>query len=148
MSDAITIDNFPIETSVQWAEAQESLETKYISDSPYISTHTEITVVKPKHQSLDALFETHKKAPTWAHFIAPEGFHNQSNRFFTHTIIPNTHTDELLGRLEDMLEDIKKAQKKTQEEQYETLKGFFKVAVDLDKMLTEARSRVLQFRKG
>ncbi|MCH9631250.1 MAG: hypothetical protein S4CHLAM37_12720 [Chlamydiia bacterium] len=148
MSDAVTIDNIPLEASVQWAESQESLETKYISDSPYVSTHTEVTVVEPKQQSLDELFETHKKAPTWAYFYAPEGFSAQSNRFFSNTVIPNTHTEELLDRLEDMVEDIKKAQKKAQEEQYETLKGFFKVAADLDKMLTEARSRVLQFRKG
>lgn len=148
MSEAITIDNFPIETSIRWAEAQESLEKKYLENTPYISTHTELAVTKPKPLSVDALFETHKKAPTWAFFLPPDNFYSQSNRFFANTIIPNTHTEELLDKLEYMIEDIKTAQKVLENKEYETLKSFLKVALELEKMLTEARSRVLQFRKG
>lgn len=148
MPEAITIDNLPIETSVQWAEAQESIDRKYVDETPQISTRTEILVNQPKLPSLDQLFETKKKAPTWAFFIEPEHFRSQSNRFFKQSIIPNTVSEEYLDRLEEIAQDIKAKAKAEDFKNCEVLKSFFKVSSELDKMLTEIRSRVLQFRKG
>ena len=148
MADALTIDNLPIETSVYWAEAQESLERTYIDDSKYILYQTEITVSEPKYDHLALLFEQNKKAPTWASFLPPLNFYKQSNRFFGKNVMPDIDPSPLLEKYQEEIERIQAIPLNFSFESSERLFEFLEVLESLNTLLWDIRSRMLQYRKG
>ena len=148
MPDAITIDSFPIETSVQWAESQEYLERKYIDDTKYILYQTDISVTEPKYDHLVLLFEQNKKAPTWASFSPPINFYKQSARFFHKNLLPGVDPLPLIERYHEEIEKIQAIQLNIPPEASERLLGFLEALEFLNGLLLEIRSKILQYRKG
>jgi hypothetical protein len=148
MTEALTIDNLPIETSVQWAESQEYLERKYIDDTKYIRYQTDISVVEPKYEHLTLLFEQNKKAPTWASFPPPPSFSMQSTRLFYQDLIPDLDPLSLIERCQETIENGATALSSTLLDSSHRLLGCLETLETLNKLLWEIRSKILQYRKG
>lgn len=148
MADAITIDNLPFETSVQWAQSQECLEKKYVDDSIYVLYQTEIAVSEPKYDHVCLLFEQNKKAPTWASFLPPLNFHKQSNRFFHKNLMPDVDPSPLIEKYQQEIERMHTLDLHIPPEASEKLLEFLEELETLNALLWDIRSRILQYRKG
>jgi hypothetical protein len=149
MPQAITIDDFPIETSVQWAEGQNYVEhIAELKNALSILHQTEITVATPTYDHLTLLFEQHKKAPTWASFEPPLHFLHQSNRFFHQTVISDINPTMLLESYELHIDALQEQGVSLPAEPHQYLLHLLETLESLNVLLSEIRAQVLRHRKA
>jgi len=150
MADPKTISNLDVDVSTRWATDQELLkETRPIlSDAAAIPTHTQKDVTLPASVPLSQqLFGINLIHPTWAAFVAPEGFNVQFRRLFTSSIAPSLGNDE---QCEDKAAKIQAMTSLDPdgEEKRKTFIALFELLSKLNKDQIFAVSHINQYKKG
>jgi hypothetical protein len=91
----VTIDNLGMKTHERYAQDQEVLESKYITESFSIAPHSESVGTSSIYSpQWEALFDLHLCNTPWALFSAPPKYHVQRNKFFASRIVPGVNWEE------------------------------------------------------
>jgi hypothetical protein len=174
----VTIDSLDISVHKRYAIDQESLDTVYIHEPQLIAPHSKITGTSSIYSSKwEELLEVHKRSTTWANFEPPHGYFHQSNRFFSHCLLPDLYTgihqdqkenEEALVSIGEIFAE-KKQKKISKQELFDLISlekssdPLYALGVENDKknivsllesiekinkMLSDIHARKLQFQKG
>lgn len=168
---AITIDNFDIKAHERYAQDQQKLEPKYITESNSVPSYSEIAGTSAIYSSKwEELFEIQLANLPWAMFSAPPKFSMQPNKFFTYRILPKIIVEEEKSiENEDESEEGKEEKKRQSvellnrvltaskeknqnshafEKDKTTILNLLESVRYLDKLLGQINSKKLQYQKG
>jgi hypothetical protein len=105
----VTIDNLSIKIHERYAQDQNLLDPKYLTDALSITTQSEITGTSSIYTSkLEALFEYNLKNCPWASFSPPPRFLFQARRFFSFSLFPYLSFDDEKEESDDEESEEKK----------------------------------------
>lgn len=144
MAKGITIDSFPLDL-VHWRESIPS--DIHHPNVPSIAHQTTLCVIEPTRSYLTNLFEQHKQK-SWADIFPPSGFHEQSDRFFCHTILPGINATSVLEKYDAALENFNLENREfcpiAADKILECLETLNTLEIELGKIL----AKILQYRKA
>ena len=163
--EKITIDQIGIDAHKRYAIDQESLETKYLTESTAIQPQLEIAGTSMIYSSKwEELFEFNFCNTTWAAFLPPPNYRTQRNKFFSHALIPGilwseAEEDEDLEEDEDTENERKKQNHLINQiieslstgsikEDESALLNLIQSIKTLNSLLREVNARKLQYQKG
>jgi len=116
----VTIDRLDIKNHERYAQDQQKLDTKYITDVNTIGNPSEIAGTSTIYAShFETLFELNSKNLHWASFTPPLKYHLQSNRFFSYRILPSIYVSNEFDEEEDTEEE--EEEKKNQQKERELI---------------------------
>jgi hypothetical protein len=152
-----TIDNLGIETSNRYARDQAALDTKLLEEARFVSTKTEVSVIKP-YISTEFEGYTDSELTLWASFSPPPEALIRASALFSYQLIPSLggyekqeEDSDKLEALEDTLnKGFKEGGQGKQEEEKKrkTLVKLLKVIGELDRTLTLINARRNQYQRG
>ncbi|MEI8329345.1 MAG: DUF5399 family protein [Chlamydiia bacterium] len=88
----VTIDSMDLKVHQQYAQAQSELDQIFLRESQLTAPHSEIAGTSPIFSSKwEELFDLDKRGTTWAFFAPPPSYFSQSNRFFSHRLLPDLY---------------------------------------------------------
>lgn len=162
--EKITIDQIGIDAHRRYAVDQETLESKYITESSMVPPHLEIAGTSMIYSSKwEELFELNVSNIPWAAFYPPPNYRIQKNKFFSHAITPNILWADEDAFNEDEEQDQEKERKKQNDvldallealsknqikEEESVLLNLVESIKMLNSLLREANSKKLQYQKG
>ncbi|HSX04229.1 MAG TPA: DUF5399 family protein [Rhabdochlamydiaceae bacterium] len=160
--EKVTIDQLGIEAHRRYAFDQETLDTAYITESPLVPQHSEITGTSAIYSSKwEELFEVHLKNIPWAAFSPPPKYFRQRNRFFSHALIPGIlWSDEDENEEDEERDNERKKQNESMRNiinaiscrrikgEESALLNLIESVKLLNSLLREINSRKLQYQKG
>lgn len=164
--EKITIDQIGIDAHRRYAVDQETVESKYVTESSMVPPQLEIAGTSMIYSSKwEELFELNVGNTPWAAFYPPPNYRIQRNKFFSHTLTPNFgwSEDEEDEDQEENDEEGERARKK-QDESLNALLEMISTRIlrsdesallnlvesvkKLNSFLREINSKKLQYQKG
>lgn len=139
-----TIDNLGAESSSRYAQDQKAYDANIVRDSNLFGRQAEIPVITPQ---LPLELEEYL-SPTltlWAAFEPPPHLAYQTGILFSHQLIPSLGTQ---AELEGMLEKLKALRDTPSDGEKTILLSAIDTARALDRILSDVRSRQMQYQKG
>lgn len=161
--EKITIDQIGIDAHKRYAIDQETVESKYVTESSMIPPQLEIAGTSMIYSSKwEELFEMNGNNIPWAAFYPPPNYRTQRNKFFSHALTPNIpwsdeNDDQEEGEegeeepkkqnesLNALLAELSKRIVKSDESALLNLVQSIKM---LNNLLKEVNAKKLQYQKG
>lgn len=145
----VTVDNLPTAVHEQYARGLEIYDRAFVTESPLVSPHVNMAVTSTTYASqCDALFETHIKNQSWAHFSPPPEFTKARNRFFSVSILPSSREHEESIELVMQAPKARNQDPMLFERDRSAIVNLLETADSLTQILQQIKAFMLQYRKG
>lgn len=145
--DIDLIDLPPKTINITWSDGGSNLDDRYIKESPTIASQTTIAFSeKTSPSSFELLFDLLKKCPAWGFFSVPNNYYKASNRFFTYNLLPWLKIEQTIKLFEEKA--LEQKLNLSSSPDAKIIYNLLNTLDDLSKMIEEALSKILQYRKG
>jgi len=109
-----TVDNLPLETSIQFEKRTSGKDSDLLRDADLIPSQVGLDNLNPTLESQnDILFGINQTAPSYAGFEDPPEYHNQKGGLYEHDqAVPFIGSDNDIDRISDLIQNIKESTSK------------------------------------